>query len=86
MFRLTIGTILVATAFISSTAFADHETIKPKDFDSLGKCVKAALSKHDGKIVKVFGKITLDRNQNLNPDQQITLTTFDGIWQYQSTF
>ncbi|HSI43770.1 MAG TPA: PepSY domain-containing protein [Methylotenera sp.] len=53
MFRLTIGTILVATAFISSTAFADHETIKPKDFDSLGKCVKAALSKHDGKIVKV---------------------------------
>ena len=53
MFRLTIGTILVATAFISSTAFADDEAIKPKDFDSLGKCVKAALSKHDGKIVKV---------------------------------
>jgi hypothetical protein len=41
---------------------------------------------YEGKIVKVVGKITLDRNQNLHPDRPITLTTFDGIWQYQSTF
>jgi hypothetical protein len=44
------------------------------------------VKSYDGKIVKVVGKITLDRNQNLNPDRPITLTTFDGIWQYQSTF
>lgn len=41
---------------LSGQAFADHETIKPKAYDSLGKCVKAALSKHDGKIVKVEAK------------------------------
>jgi uncharacterized membrane protein YkoI len=41
------------TAAFSSLAIADHENIKPKEFDSLGKCVKAALSKHDGKVVKV---------------------------------
>jgi uncharacterized membrane protein YkoI len=50
---------LIATAvcaLLSGQAFADHETIKPKPYDSLGKCVKAALSKHDGKIVKVEAK------------------------------
>ena len=50
--HLTLGTVILAAAF-TSTAMADHSTIKPKSFDSLGKCVKAALSKHDGKIVKV---------------------------------
>lgn len=52
MLRLTLGATLVATALLSSSAFAGHETIKPKAYDSLGKCVKAALSKHDGTIVK----------------------------------
>lgn len=50
---------LVAAAvcgMLSGQAYADHETIKPKPYDSLGKCVKAALSKHDGKIVKVEAK------------------------------
>ncbi|GBO51776.1 hypothetical protein APA_2647 [Pseudanabaena sp. lw0831] len=37
---------------------------------------------YDGKIVKVVGQINLDREQKLNPNQQTTLTTFDGIWQY----
>jgi hypothetical protein len=37
---------------------------------------------YDGKIVKVVGKISLDRDQKLNTNQQTTLTTFDGIWQY----
>lgn len=41
---------------LSGQAFADHETIKPKAYDSLGKCVKAVLSKHEGKIVKLEAK------------------------------
>jgi uncharacterized membrane protein YkoI len=50
--RLSIGTALIATAFFANTAMADHGTLKPKAYDSLGKCVKAALTKHEGKIVK----------------------------------
>ncbi|SDK33930.1 Uncharacterized membrane protein YkoI [Methylophilus rhizosphaerae] len=46
----------VLCGVLSGQAFADHEAIKPKAYDSLGKCVKAALSKHDGKIVKVEAK------------------------------
>lgn len=52
MMRKTLLAAVIAATF-SGMALADHETIKPKSFDSLGKCVKAALSKHDGKIVKV---------------------------------
>lgn len=43
-------------ATLSVSAYADHESIKPKAYDSLGKCVKAALSIHDGKIVKMEAK------------------------------
>lgn len=50
--RLTIGAAILAASFAGS-ASAGHETLKPKSYDSLGKCVKAALTKHDGKIVKV---------------------------------
>jgi uncharacterized membrane protein YkoI len=53
MLRLTLGTALLVAAFGTSTAFAGHETLKPKSYDSLGKCVKAALTKKDGKIVKL---------------------------------
>jgi uncharacterized membrane protein YkoI len=52
MFRLSIGATLIAAAFFANTAVAGHDTIKPKAYDSLGKCVKAALSKKDGTIVK----------------------------------
>lgn len=54
----TKASLLVAAlcGVLSGQAFADHETIKPKAYDSLGKCVKAALSKHDGKIVKLEAK------------------------------
>lgn len=52
MLRLTMGAAVLALAF-SGAANAGHETLKPKSYDSLGKCVKAALTKHDGKIVKV---------------------------------
>lgn len=50
--RLTIGAAIVAATFAVS-ANAGHETLKPHSYDSLGKCVKAALTKKDGKIVKV---------------------------------
>ncbi len=49
---LTLSAALFAAAFTTS-AIAEHGEIKPKSFDSLGKCVKAALTKHDGKIVKL---------------------------------
>lgn len=39
---------------------ADHETIKPKAYDSLGKCVKAALSKHEGQITEVEQEVKAD--------------------------
>lgn len=53
MFRLSLGATLIAAAFFSGTALAAHDSIKPKAYDSLGKCVKAALTKHEGNIVKV---------------------------------
>ena len=53
MFRLTMGATLIATAFFTNNVMAEQAGINPKPYDSLGKCVKAALAKHDGKIVKV---------------------------------
>jgi len=52
MFRLSLGAALVASALFATTAVAGHDTIKPKAYDSLGKCVKAALTKKEGTIVK----------------------------------
>lgn len=59
--------IIVAAAIFSATAYADHGTIKPKAYDSLGKCVHAALSKHDGKIVKL----------EMKSEQKIAMYEFD---------
>jgi uncharacterized membrane protein YkoI len=50
--QLTLAAALFTTVY-SASALAEHGSIKPKSYDSLGKCVKAALSKHDGKIVKL---------------------------------
>lgn len=52
MFRLSLGSTLIAAVFFANSAVAGHDTIKPKAYDSLGKCVKAALTKHEGTIVK----------------------------------
>lgn len=52
MLRLSLGATLVAATLFSSGAFAGHETLKPKAYDSLGKCVKAALAAKEGTIVK----------------------------------
>lgn len=53
MFRLSMGATLIAAAFFTNTAVAGHGDFKPKSHDSLGKCISAALAKHDGTIVKV---------------------------------
>ncbi|MDZ4142741.1 MAG: PepSY domain-containing protein [Methylotenera sp.] len=53
MKHLTMSATLVAAAFFANTAMAEHGNMKVKSHDSLGKCVKAALAKRDGTIVKV---------------------------------
>jgi len=61
MIKLTIGATLVAAALFSNTALAEHANIKPKAHDSLGKCVKSALAKHDGTIVKLNSKTRVNQ-------------------------
>ncbi len=53
MNKLAIGVSLVVATLFANSAIADHGDIKVKRHDALGKCVKAALAKHDGSIVKV---------------------------------
>jgi len=52
MNKLSVASFLVAALF-ASVAHADHSGFKPLPYDSLGVCAKAALEKHDGKIVKL---------------------------------
>ena len=73
MLRLTLGATLVAAAFFANTAVADHGTLKVKPYDSLGKCVKAALAVHDGKIVKVEYK-----SENKTGVYEFDIETPDG--------
>ena len=73
MFRLSIGSALIAAAVFSNTANAGHETIKYVAYDSLGKCVKAALSKHEGKIVKLEMK-----SENKKPTYEFDIESADG--------
>jgi uncharacterized membrane protein YkoI len=53
MIKQVVSVSALVMALFSNTLLANHDGFKPKSYDSLGKCVKAALSKHDGKIVKV---------------------------------
>ena len=53
MTKLALSTTLVAAAFFVGNAMAEHSGMAVKSHDNLGKCVKAALAKHDGKVVKV---------------------------------
>lgn len=71
--RLTIGATLVCTALLANTAFADHESIKPHKADSLGKCVKAALTAHEGKIVKLEMK-----SEDKKPMYEFDIESADG--------
>ena len=73
MLRLSIGSALIASALFSSAANAGHETIKYVAYDSLGKCVKAALSKHEGKIVKLEMK-----SENKKPTYEFDVESADG--------
>ena len=52
MKQLSFSALIIASLF-SASAMAEHGSIKANNSDSLGKCVVAALSKHDGKIVKL---------------------------------
>ena len=70
--HLTIGAAVLAATF-TSTAMADHASINPKAYDSLGKCVKAALSKHDGKIVKAELK-----SEKKKPVYEFDIESADG--------
>ena len=72
MFRLKVATTLT-TIFLANTAFAGHETIKPHQADSLGKCVKAALSTHEGKIVKLEMKL-----ESKKPIYELDIESDDG--------
>ncbi len=73
MIRLTIGATLVAAAFFANTAFADHQSIKVSKADSLSKCVKAALTAHEGKIVKLETK-----SENKKPTYEFDVESADG--------
>ena len=70
--QLTLGAAILTTTF-ASASMADHASINPKAYDSLGKCVKAALSKHDGKIVKVELK-----SEKKKPVYEFDIESADG--------
>jgi uncharacterized membrane protein YkoI len=53
MLRYSLSISMLVAALFSSAAFAEHGSFKAKPYDSLGKCLSAALSKHDGKVVKL---------------------------------
>jgi uncharacterized membrane protein YkoI len=73
MVRLSISSALIAAAVFSTAAVAGHETIKVNKYDSLGKCVKAALSKHEGTIVKLEMK-----SENKKPTYEFDVQSADG--------
>lgn len=49
--------VAVAATLFSGAVFSGHETIKPAKNDNLAKCVKAALTAHEGNIVKLEAKV-----------------------------
>ena len=77
--HLSKSTVLIAAAFFANTALADHDTIKPKSYDSLGKCIKAALTKHEGKIVK-----TEFKSENKRGVYEFDIESADGsAWEIE---
>lgn len=64
--QFTLSAAILAAVF-TTFAMAEHAEMKPKSYDSLGKCVKAALSKHDGKIVKL----------EMKSEQKVSMYEFD---------
>lgn len=73
MLRLTIGSAVIAAVFFSSSVNAGHESIKHVKYDSLGKCVKAALSKKEGAIVKLEMK-----SEGKKPTYEFDVESADG--------
>ena len=68
-----IITAALVSALFSATAMADHASIKPIKADPLGSCVKAALSAHDGKIVKLEMK-----TENKQPVYEFDIESANG--------
>lgn len=72
MFFKVIFAVLLSALF-SVNAVADHASIKPIKADSLGRCVKAALGIHDGKLVKLEMK-----SENKQPMYEFDIKSADG--------
>lgn len=72
MNHLVIAAAILGALF-SVNAAADHASIKPIKADPLGSCVKAALSEHDGKIVKLEMK-----TENKQPVYEFDIYSADG--------
>ena len=72
MKQLSLGALIAASLF-SASAMAEHGGIKANKHDSLGKCVVAALSKHDGKIVKMEMKSEIKK-----PTYEFDVESADG--------
>ncbi len=81
MLRLSIGASVLALAFASNVAFAanDHGELKPKAYDSLGKCVQKTLAKYDGDIVKLEYHV-----EDKVPTYEFDVETADGkAWEVE---
>jgi len=81
MTRLSIGATVLAMALSSNVAFAanDHGELKPKAYDSLGKCVQKALAKYDGDIVKLEYHV-----EDKQPTYEFDIETPDGkAWEVE---
>lgn len=81
MLRLSIGASLLALALTSNSALAenDNSAFKAKPYDSLGKCVQAALAKYDGKIVKLEYQV-----EDKMPIYEFDIETPDGkAWEVE---
>jgi uncharacterized membrane protein YkoI len=70
MIRSVLVIAAVAAIFSNGTS---AETVKPNNGDSLGKCVKAALAVHSGKIVKMEFK-----SENKSPVYEFDIESADG--------
>ena len=85
MFRLTMGATLMAAAFFTTNVMAEQAGINPKPYDSLRKCFKAALAKHDDKIVKVELKSEKHRPLYEFDIESADGTTWDVTWNVKTS-
>jgi len=53
MIKSAIKVGLLSTALLAGNAYADHGGFRAMHYDSLGKCLKGAVKKYPGKVVKL---------------------------------